>query len=366
MEMENHRQVKIGKEPDYCTESRGNGDECDGVSCSNRNCPSRCCEMVEGATLYRDEKWYTYLKGWRSQRIQSLLFDSPAAYHNPQRDPAPPQSFRSFSYVDLGGGKVDSSEALLLIPASISKTFTPLRTEHIFKQHADNIGEMALRAGFTEVSHQHFFSRKPKAGWDSPGFLQAAAAYLVDGVIDANGLSKGLGIEGLLARAGLDWITKGTCDAGDVRVSFQTRSLPQQLSVLGEQQPNNVVAAHLYSSGVTELMAYDQSIDVAGMVTAFKGESESAIFWRRLAVGLVTTAAGVLAPDVFTDGKGTFASVLAAGALFGTAELAALTYVDRAQNQNLLAAAVAFPVAFSVLFYLFFNRSAPRSGKKFD
>ena len=37
---------------------------------------------------------------------------------------------------------------------------------------------------------------------------KVGAAYLLDGVVDINTIAKGTGLEGLLGRAGLDWITK--------------------------------------------------------------------------------------------------------------------------------------------------------------
>lgn len=36
---------------------------------------------------------YSYIKSWRSYRINSLLFDQPGAHHNPQRDPMPSRTF---------------------------------------------------------------------------------------------------------------------------------------------------------------------------------------------------------------------------------------------------------------------------------
>lgn len=38
---------------------------------------------------------FDYIKSWRSYRINSFLFDQPAAHHNPQRDPLPSSKFVS-------------------------------------------------------------------------------------------------------------------------------------------------------------------------------------------------------------------------------------------------------------------------------
>mmetsp|Transcript_17625 Transcript_17625/g.24289 ORF Transcript_17625/g.24289 Transcript_17625/m.24289 type:complete len:546 (-) Transcript_17625:100-1737(-) len=58
-----------------------------------RQC-SRTVKAGDGST--REETYdcdcvtyYDYIKTWRNHRINSMLFDQPAAHHNPQRDPMP-------------------------------------------------------------------------------------------------------------------------------------------------------------------------------------------------------------------------------------------------------------------------------------
>ncbi len=102
----------VGREPDQCV-PHGTGDS---NRCGNVNCralgPSqcthdRCCTLQQGATLYRDKVWYTYHKGWHPRRIESLLFDNPASFHNPGRDPAPRWVVTAaVCVVDLGAGGV--------------------------------------------------------------------------------------------------------------------------------------------------------------------------------------------------------------------------------------------------------------------
>ncbi len=49
---------------------------------------------------------YHYAKGWHGHRINSLLFDQPAAHHNPQRDPYPATDFYSQD-AEIGSSDVD-------------------------------------------------------------------------------------------------------------------------------------------------------------------------------------------------------------------------------------------------------------------
>jgi hypothetical protein len=66
---------------------------------------SQDCQTCERTVKARDgstkqEKYqcncittYNYIKGWKSFKINSLLFDQPGAHHNPQRDPMPSTTF---------------------------------------------------------------------------------------------------------------------------------------------------------------------------------------------------------------------------------------------------------------------------------
>jgi len=65
---------------------------------------------------------------------------------------------------------------------------------------------------------------------------------------------KGIGLENVLKNNGLDWITKGTCNAGDIRVSFETQSLPTHLTALGHQVAPNLIVSHTYTNKKSLLM----------------------------------------------------------------------------------------------------------------
>ena len=98
------------------------------------------------------------------------------------------------------------------------------------------------------------YSRVPEDGFLT-GLAKTTAAYLVDGVVDASAIAQKTGVEALLGKAGLDWLVKGTCNAGDVRVRFEERKLPEALSALGEVTSFKKLVAHDYtrSGGAAKL-----------------------------------------------------------------------------------------------------------------
>lgn len=108
---------------------------------------------------------------------------------------------------------------------------------------------------FSSLFRRYLYSRVPKDGFNNP-VIRAAASYLVDGVLDVNAISAGLGIESLLSTAGLDWITKGTCHAGDIRVHFEGRALPEALSVVGKQIGGGHRGAGIHSGSRVVPMTY--------------------------------------------------------------------------------------------------------------
>ena len=98
-EIEHRERNKVGKDPDYCGDSyeAAGNERCQSVRCGGKSqdgcSSSECCQWKIGSDIYEETKWYSYVKGWHGGRINSLRFDNPAAYHNPSRDPAPPETF---------------------------------------------------------------------------------------------------------------------------------------------------------------------------------------------------------------------------------------------------------------------------------
>lgn len=230
-EMRHSKSTKTGKNPDY--------QDSDG-------------KWHTGSDIYTEEVWYTYHKAWRNHRISSILFDNAAAYHNPQRDPAPSKTHISPQGIDLSG-KASQIAGITISSQDMEPAMNAWKKLPIRKSNTGtgSVSHAALNAGFVEADHQYYYSRMPKGGWNSPLF-KAGVSYLVDGVLDINSISSATGIEGLLSGAGLGWITKGTCDAGDIRVSFAARALPKVASLVGQQLAGQV-GLMTYSNGASRL-----------------------------------------------------------------------------------------------------------------
>jgi len=289
-ETQHSRTISKGFKPDYCTQI-SRSDACDRVSCSSKgqgSCSSsECCAWRKGDEILETQYYYTYHKAWRDHRISSLTFDSPAAYYNPQRDPAPPKTyFHDSATVDLSGGELHGKSSLRVNAKDIVESLDPYRSKFIGSDSANSLSSQALAAGFSEISHEHFYSRVPKDGLEHPAVL-AAAAYLVDGVVNINHIAQGTGIEGLLGRAGLDWITKGTCNAGDIRVSFEGRAVPSKLSVIGKQR-SGIIEPHTYKNGLTKLLQAPTIAEVQELLDAVKGNTEWWTNVYRALIALVT------------------------------------------------------------------------------
>jgi hypothetical protein len=184
-------------------------------------------------------------------RFASSLASLFRADHNPQRDPAPSKKIIAPQGIDLSG-KSSAVQGLTISSEDMAPAMQNFRRVPIQKAATvRGVSHDALNAGFVEADHQYFYSRMPKSGWDSPLF-RAGVSYLVDGVLDVNAISSATGVEGLLSKAGLGWITKGTCDAGDIRVHFEAKRLPQTASLVG-QQIQGRLAPMIYSNGAERL-----------------------------------------------------------------------------------------------------------------
>ena len=266
-EMRHSKTTKVGQKPDFCVSANSESDSCRGVSCGGKpssSCTGPCCRRKKGADITKEEVWFTYHKAWRSTRIQSATFDNPAAYYNPQRDPAPTLSF----YAGGKGLNLWGAENGLHVSArNLEAALRPFKTLLLDKATVDGLSQGALQAGFGEADHQYFYSRVPKDGMDHP-VVRSIASYLIDGVIDVNEISKGLGVESLLSTAGLGWITKGTCNAGDVRVSFSMRNVPNSASILGKQTGGQFLVPHTYSNGKSMIIAKPKLMDLQGLLAS--------------------------------------------------------------------------------------------------
>jgi len=134
-------------------------------------------EYDRGDNVTVTETSYTYHKAWRSHKISSLFFDSPIAYHNPTRDPAPSSEFISERTIDLSGGQTPTSAyaptvAVIDIAHAEPGALDDWKSLPLGIPSSDQLTaspkNQALNLGFSEVSKTHIYSRVPKDGVDNP------------------------------------------------------------------------------------------------------------------------------------------------------------------------------------------------------
>jgi hypothetical protein len=340
-----HRHTKrtqVGNEPDYCTSSGSSSENCAGARCSSRSvgaCGGPCCRVRQGAKKYKEEVWYTYHKAWRTTRINSLMFDNPAAYHNPTRDPAPTTHFYvGGEGIDLSGG---SGSGLHVSGKDLAPAMMPAAVVPLYKSAVSDLPGAALQQGFHEADHRFFYSRVPKDGLNNP-IIRAAASYLVDGVLDVNEISKATGIEGLLGKAGLGWITKGTCNAGDIRVSFLARRIPDAVSLLGKQVSSggglSLLVPNIYSNGQTMFFMRSGVMDLAGLLKMTLSDEQ---FWTNVYRGGIAL---LLVAGSWIGLEAGLVNALAVAGTFGSVALTAIWWFFYGTG------GVAIPAVAAVLF----------------
>ena len=228
-----------------------------------------------------------------------MRFDNPAAYHNPSRDPAPSHTFfgGGAEGVDLSGAD-GSRDGLHIAAQDLEPAMEPYRVMHLSKHTVEGISNDALAAGFGEADHQHFYSRTPKDGLDNP-VVRAAASYLIDGVFDVNEISRMTGIESMLGNAGLDWITKGTCNAGDIRVRFESRRLPEAVSMVAKQINTGGGAPrlvpHTYSNGLKQIFLQRGVMDLADLLHDSLADVKWSTNMSRIGAVLIFALGGLFA-----------------------------------------------------------------------
>lgn len=242
--------------------SRKGGDSCQNARCSGHGSESSCrSDPCCRANIQVDKehyKTYTYHKAWRTRRISSLLFDNAISYHNPQRDPAPTRTHRLadlsgarvvFNAVGSdgrgGGGRREAEDPQAPTPTGDRFTVRPADLEsgagsaelgkwtqprHISQRDLDSMPRAQAQAsGFSEADGRYFYSRVDENGV-LMGLGKVAASYLMENVVDVSS------------------IFKGTCTAGDVRVSFNQALIPRSLSIVATATSDGQLSPFLYGS----------------------------------------------------------------------------------------------------------------------
>jgi len=154
VEIPHYNKKLVGKDPDYCAKSYGGGSDCENANCnglSNSRCTSdSCCAWKLGDNIYETETTYTYMKGWRSSRLPSMLYDNPVAYHNPTRDPAPSKDFLSTGTANIGPEY--GNDGVHVKVSDITSYLSSWTTVFLTKDITEALSNQAVSSGFTEVN----------------------------------------------------------------------------------------------------------------------------------------------------------------------------------------------------------------------
>lgn len=190
---------------------------------------------------------YFYTKSWRPYLINSLMFDQPAAHHNPMRDPYPSQSITAneanFSHdgrtINIPSSFLQNTRASYhnvqwtpsgAPPSSFFSRFSNMfftdttRYRPLTDLRGTDISDAALHHQFVYIGQGGYFFSPYKSSL-AQNLFQYFMQY----------------IEGTL----LDWQIGDliqSCTPGDIRVSYQVQD-PKHISILaavGNVEPSNV------------------------------------------------------------------------------------------------------------------------------
>eukprot|EP00756_Hemistasia_phaeocysticola_P035622 Hpha_TRINITY_DN16596_c4_g8::TRINITY_DN16596_c4_g8_i1::g.136153::m.136153 len=225
--------LRLGRHTEYCQWMEHSHTRCE-------RCPDG--QDSEGKTKYKDcncVRQYSYTKGWRSHRINSLLFDQPGAHFNPQRDPFPSRTFTS------GDAKMVPSN--LHLPSQILDGSRLLATSRPigFAPHGirppPSFGEKFANYFFGwqdttlygDTSELNDLPRSP-AGMEN--FRYVGRGYFFSPYeASAMGTFAKIFVE-FMEGSLLDWQVGDllpSCTAGDIRTSYRVTA-PNEISAAGE------------------------------------------------------------------------------------------------------------------------------------
>jgi hypothetical protein len=236
---------------------------------------------------------YNYIKKWGSYRINSLLFNQPAAHYNPQRDPYPSSTF--YAQDPVIDGSVVLERGLVEKVKGASKYLNFGSGHGSIPQNLVSVYESSAYKlhHFVYAGNGYFFS--PYEVSTQERLMKMFFQWMEGSILDFQ-------IGDLMP----------SCTAGDIRVSYYSIS-PQQISGLGRLSLRNGARASigLYTTAKAAIvgllregmMSSDQLMDAE--VWDFK----KMVYWSRLALfvwsfipaNLVKAYVGCLTPLGWTN-----------------------------------------------------------------
>ncbi|KAJ3118893.1 hypothetical protein HDU96_006544 [Phlyctochytrium bullatum] len=157
---------------------------------------------------------YYYYKGWQSSPVPSLLFDQPAAHHNPQRDPFPRYSKVTPS-ARFGDFAVSSEVLSKAGPSKLKRDYTPADLKAGFATSPASGSSNPVNR-FTYIGNGYFYSAYTPSTAES--LFRLAGTWLEGSILDFQ-------IGDLFS----------ACTAGDIRISFDVVHIsPKGATVIGQ------------------------------------------------------------------------------------------------------------------------------------
>mmetsp|Transcript_11309 Transcript_11309/g.26578 ORF Transcript_11309/g.26578 Transcript_11309/m.26578 type:complete len:559 (+) Transcript_11309:224-1900(+) len=284
--------------------------------CQWRELPMRLCqrEVVNSDGTKDIEEYdcplsavsYSYLKSWLPYRVNSFIFNQPAAHHNPLRDPYPSKIIPSLDAVlTSDSGELDDMTISLgvdVLQNTVGTSWTPVDWTiggREPKPLSDFSWLRILRSWITfgppvaETRFESLASLGPTL--DSPAHLENNFVFVGQGGYFFSPTKKDLmqatlrvfygALEGSLFDFQLgDFMP--SCSAGDIRVRYEVLG-PHIISVLGELVIKSAVgewAIESYTSSYKTKLGFvhEGSISAKGMVAANEHEASRRVLLSRL------------------------------------------------------------------------------------
>ena len=156
---------------------------------------------------------YYYTKGWRSSHVSSILFDQPAAHHNPLRDPYPSKTYADVTDVSVGDGYVIDKN----LAKHVSVGYEPV------VRWNSSIYESFLKSPAHLVDNFYYTN---KDGWFYSPYTPSVAETLAKSALQyAEGTLFDYQFADLFSE----------CTAGDIRVRFRSKTPENGVSLIGRQ-----------------------------------------------------------------------------------------------------------------------------------
>mmetsp|Transcript_44014 Transcript_44014/g.66305 ORF Transcript_44014/g.66305 Transcript_44014/m.66305 type:complete len:550 (-) Transcript_44014:177-1826(-) len=197
--------------------------------------------------------YYDYVKSWKNHRVNSMMFNRPAAHHNPQRDPMPSVKIPSADAVldfdidgpDKGSKRKSAVKSVALDPSMLSNSVRGAKWRAVnwvlggipqpsfFNRHFPRWFPDHTR--YERINELHGIDRSPAATRDN--FIYVGQGGYFFSAYESSMQSSMFKyfmqyVEGTL----FDWQLGDlmpSCTAGDVRFRYEVQD-PAVVSVLGE------------------------------------------------------------------------------------------------------------------------------------